>query len=107
MKDTETVGAFIAVLMPARAAAGPGYAQDAQHGKAVFKDCATCHATDHVNRVGPGLKEVVGRKAGTVPGFRYSNAMKNSRIVWDTRTLDAYLELPHKVAQETVCPTRD
>jgi cytochrome c len=96
MKDAGTVGAFIAVLVLACSAAGPGHAQDAEHGKAVFKACAACHATDHANRVGPGLEEVVGRKAGTVPGFRYSNAMKNSGIVWDANTLDTYLESPQK-----------
>jgi cytochrome c len=104
MKDAETVGAFIAVLMLACAAAGPGHAQDAQHGKAVFKACATCHATDHANRIGPGLGEVVGRKAGTVPAFHYSNAMKNSGIVWDTKTLDAYLESPQKVVPGNSMP---
>ncbi len=93
MKDAETVGAFIAAIILACAAAEPGHAQDAEHGKAVFKACAACHATDHANRVGPGLEEVVGRKAGTIPGFRYSNAMKNSGIVWDTKTLDEYLEI--------------
>lgn len=96
MKDAETVGAFIAAIILACAAAEPGHAQDAEHGKAVFKACAACHATDHANRVGPGLEEVVGRKAGTIPGFRYSNAMKNSGIVWDTKTLDEYLESPQK-----------
>ncbi|MBR0750165.1 cytochrome c family protein [Bradyrhizobium japonicum] len=104
MKHTETVGAIIAVLMLTCTVSGPGHAQDAQHGKAVFKACATCHATDHANRVGPGLEEVVGRKAGTVPGFRYSNAMKNSAIVWDTKTLDAYLESPQKVVPGNSMP---
>ena len=61
-----------------------------------FKTCAACHATDHTNRVGPGLEGIVGRTAGTAPGFRYSNAMKNSGIVWDEKTLNAYLESPQK-----------
>ena len=42
-------------------------------------------------------KELIGRKAGTVPGFSYSDAMKKSGIVWDTKILDAYLESPQKV----------
>ena len=96
MKDAGRFGAFIAVLTLAGSTASLGYAQDGAHGKNVFKVCAACHATDHTNRVGPGLEGVVGRTAGTAPGFRYSNAMKNSGIVWDEKTLNAYLESPQK-----------
>ena len=97
MKALGKIGAFIAVLVLAGATANPGYAQDAGHGKTVFQGCAACHATDHTNRVGPGLEGIIGRKAGTVPGFHYSEAMKKSDIVWDAKTLDAYLESPQKV----------
>jgi len=97
MKVLGKIGAFIAVLVLAGASANRSYAQDAQHGKAVFQGCAACHATDHANRVGPGLEGIVGRKAGTAPGFRYSDAMKKSDIVWDAKILDAYLESPQKV----------
>ena len=57
MKALGKIGAFTAVLVLAGAIANSGYAQDAEHGKTVFKGCATCHATDHANRVGPGLEE--------------------------------------------------
>ncbi|MER9432957.1 cytochrome c family protein [Mesorhizobium sp. M0408] len=97
MKGARKIGAFIAMLVLAGTTANPGYAQDAEHGKTVFKACAACHATDHANRVGPGLGGIIGRKAGTVPGFRYSNAMKKSGIVWDAKIVDAYLESPQKV----------
>lgn len=96
MKNARQVGAFTAVLMLACFIVSPGYAQDADHGKSVFAACAACHAPDHAIRVGPGLEGIVGRKAGTVPGFRYSNAMKNSGIVWDDKSLNAYLEAPQK-----------
>ncbi|MHC2273770.1 hypothetical protein ACVME8_000381 [Bradyrhizobium diazoefficiens] len=78
MKSAGKIGAFIAVLVLAGATTNPGYAQDAEHGKTIFKACAACHATDHASRSGPGLGEIIGRKAGTVPGFSYSNAMKKS-----------------------------
>ena len=81
MKGPRKSGAFIAVLVLAGATATPGYAQDAEHGKTIFKTCAACHATDHANRVGPGLEGIIGRKAGTVPSFSYSDAMKKSGIV--------------------------
>jgi cytochrome c len=96
MKNAGKGGARIAVLLFVGLIASPGDAQDAGHGKSVFEACAACHATDHANRVGPGLEGIVGRKAGTVSGFRYSNAMKNSGIVWDEKWLNAYLESPQK-----------
>ena len=97
MKSAGRIGAFIAVLVLAGALANPGYAQDAEHGKDIFKACAACHATDQANRVGPGVGGIIGRKAGTAPGFGYSNAMKKSGIVWEAKILDAYLESPQKV----------
>src|SRR3954464_7818503 len=97
MKSAGKIGVVIAVLVVAGATDNRGYAQDAEHGKTIFKACATCHATDLVSRVGPGLGGIIGRKAGTVPGFSYSNAMKKSGIVWDTKILDAYLESPQQV----------
>src|SRR4051794_39367892 len=97
MKSAGKIGAFIAVLVLAGAIDNPGYAQDAEHGQTVFKACATCHAPDHASRVGPGLGGIIGRKAGSVPGFSYSSAMKKSDIVWDTKILDAYLESPQQV----------
>ncbi|MBR0716513.1 c-type cytochrome [Bradyrhizobium liaoningense] len=104
MKDAGKVGAIIAAFVFAGATANPGYAQDAEHGKTVFKACATCHATDQADRVGPGLGGIIGRKAGTVPSFRYSGAMKNSDIVWDAKILDAYLESPQKVVPGNTMP---
>ena len=98
MEGAGRIGVFIAALaIAALAKANHGYAQDAEHGKAVFKACAACHTTDHANRVGPGLEGIVGRTAGTVPNFAYSEAMKKSGLVWDAKTLDAYLESPQKV----------
>jgi cytochrome c len=49
-----------------------------------------------VNRVGPSLHGIVGRKAGTVAGFNYSTANKNSGVTWDEKTLFVYLENPRK-----------
>lgn len=97
MKGARKIGAYITVLVLAGATTNPGYAQDAEHGKTIFKACAACHATDHAIRVGPGLGGIIGRKAGTVPDFPYSNAMKKSDVVWDAKILDAYVESPQKV----------
>jgi cytochrome c len=96
MKNPVKVDPSTTVLVLACLFTSVGYAQDAEHGKSVFKACAACHATDQANRVGPGLGGIVGRKAGTAPGFRYSSAIKNSGIVWDDKLLNAFLESPKK-----------
>lgn len=86
------------VLAAALIAAMPtmASAQDVEAGKAVFKKCLACHAVgpDAKNKVGPQLNGIVGRKAGTVEGFNYSDAMKNSGKTWDAATLDGYLTDP-------------
>lgn len=63
-----------------------------------FAICAGCHDTraDLGHRVGPNLHGVVGRQAGTAPGYHYSDAMKASGIIWDAQTLDAFLKSPTK-----------
>jgi cytochrome c len=74
------------------------YAQagNAGQGDHAFAKCALCHAKDKSNGIGPGLLGVVGRHAGSVPGFRYSQAMKNSNVVWDRKSLDAFIMTPQK-----------
>jgi cytochrome c len=72
-------------------------AGNAADGAKVFAQCKACHVTDKgVNRVGPSLHGIVGRKAGTVAGFNYSTANKNSGVTWDEKTLFVYLENPRK-----------
>jgi cytochrome c len=73
------------------------YAQDAENGAKVFKKCMACHTMDDKNKIGPSLKGIVGRKAATVEGFKYSDAMlaKGAEgVVWDEATLAAYLPDP-------------
>jgi cytochrome c len=73
------------------ALAGEG---DAVQGKAVFeKRCTGCHAMD-VDREGPRLAGVYGRKAGSVPGFTYSTGLKNSSVTWNDATLEKWLSDP-------------
>ncbi|MBP1888318.1 c-type cytochrome [Sinorhizobium mexicanum] len=104
MKFSGRIGPFIAVLTLVASIVSPGYAQDAGRGESVFKACAACHTTDDTNRVGPGLGGIIGKKAGAATGFRYSSAMKNSGIVWDEKTLDAFLESPQKAVPGTRMP---
>jgi cytochrome c len=67
---------------------------DAARGEAVFRKCASCHTLEANgrNRVGPRLHGLFGRQAGAVGDYRYSAALKNSGLVWDEITLDAYLK---------------
>jgi cytochrome c len=78
------------------ASAGAAHAQgDPAKGEKVFDKCKICHALDEPsNRMGPHLVGILGRQAGTAEGFKYSDAMKESGVVWDDATLAAYLADP-------------
>jgi cytochrome c len=66
-------------------------AGDAANGKALFeKRCTGCHALDS-NKEGPRLHDVYGRKAGSVSGFQYSDALKSANFTWDATQLDKWL----------------
>jgi cytochrome c len=65
-------------------------------GATELQKCKICHSLDKggPNRVGPSLYGVFGRKAGTVAGFAYADAIKNSGIIWDDDTLAKFLRDP-------------
>lgn len=76
-------------------ATGAQLSGDLARGQRIFAQCATCHSLDQgVNRVGPSLHGIIGRPAGQVPGFRYSEANRNSGITWTEQELFTYLENP-------------
>jgi cytochrome c len=85
-------GAAAAVALIAIAAT-PAIAADAAHGKVVFQTCAACHS-DKPDAIGPSLKGVYGRKAGSLEDFRYSPAMQRAGITWDDANLHAYIKDP-------------
>ena len=90
-------------LAAAPAAPAAPAAGDVARGEKRFKAiCGACHTLDPAKKsIGPHLKGVVGRKAGTVAGFAYSVGMKNSGITWDTAILDPYLTRPGNVVKGT------
>jgi cytochrome c len=72
------------------------HAADPVAGEKVFKRCLACHMVgeDAKIRVGPVLNGLIGRKAGSYEGFKYTEANKNSGLVWDEATLSKYLKNP-------------
>jgi cytochrome c len=85
---------FVAIL--GIAGAGQASAQDAAAGEKVFAVCKACHqiGENGKNAVGPVLNGVIGRKAGSVAGYSYSAANKNSGITWDEATFREYIKDP-------------
>ena len=68
---------------------------DAAAGEKVFNKCKTCHSLEAgQNKIGPSLAGVIGRAAGTVEGFAYSDAMKASGVTWSEENLITYLASP-------------
>ena len=86
------VGAVVASMIMS-ASAG---AQDASNGEDVFKKCRACHQVGESakNTVGPQLNGIIGRKAGTADGFKYSDANLASGVVWDKSTFLKYIKDP-------------
>jgi cytochrome c len=84
---------FVAIAAGVVLIAPPAFAADANHGKELFTACLACH-TERADALGPNLKGVVGRKAGSLPDFRYSNPMKRANFVWTADNLREYLHDP-------------
>lgn len=72
------------------------FAQDAEAGKTVFNVCRACHQVGETakNGVGPVLNGIFGRKAGTIPGYNYSTANKDSGKTWDEEFFKVYIKDP-------------
>lgn len=71
------------------------FTTDVAAGEKVFALCRSCHVLEEgVNRVGPSLYNVVGRASGSVAGFSYSDANKNSGVTWTEDVLFEYLKDP-------------
>jgi cytochrome c len=73
-------------------------AQDAAAGEKVFAQCRACHQVGPTarNLVGPKLNGLFGRKAGTVDGYNYTDANKNSGIVWNEKVFAEYIKNPRQ-----------
>ena len=90
MKGLIVASAILAV------SAGGASAQDLAAGENSFKKCLPCHSVgaDAKNKVGPVLNGLEGRKSGTIEGYNYTEANKNSGITWDEKTFAEYINDP-------------
>ena len=102
MRRIVTLGAFLVIAPIAGAKAQSG---DPAAGQRVFNQCRACHTIEQGGRngVGPNLHGVMGRRAGSIEGFRYSGNMKQlgeNGHVWNEETLRPYLQNPKAVAPQ-------
>lgn len=97
--------AIIAAASAAMLVSSQSWAQDAAAGEKVFAKCKACHVPDaDTNRVGPGLKGIFGRTAGTHAGYKYSKAMVDAGaggLVWDDAKFQEYMKDPKGTVKGT------
>src|SRR6187549_1978539 len=95
-KQENRMRRFVFVALLAVAGAGEASAQDAAAGEKVFGVCKACHQIGETakNNVGPQLNGIIGRKSGTVAGYNYTAANKDSGITWDEATFREYIKDP-------------
>lgn len=85
--------------------AGMATAEDSDARPGAFAVCAGCHAVEPgQSSFGPNLRGVVGRKAGNLPGYAYSDALRASDLVWTRENLDRWLTSPRKTVPGTKMP---
>lgn len=106
MKRALALFSFTVVLPAVAATEAEPPAGDAERGRAVFAACLACHreASADVPNPGPNLQGVFGRAAGTVPGFRYSRALRNAKRTWNEDTLSAFLADPQATLPGNTMP---
>ena len=93
---------MLASLLFAALSPAAGAQEGTDAARLLQQRCGSCHSMEPgQNRVGPNLAGVFGRRAGSVEGARYSDAMRASNIDWDEQTLDRYLANPRETVQGT------
>ena len=97
---TWTAGIGLLSLAPLATLPAGAASPDVDRGRDLFaKRCSGCHALDS-DKEGPRLHGVFGRKAGSVPGFPYSDALRSSGIVWDENNLNRWLQNPDQTVKD-------
>jgi len=94
LKSCPDISLIIALLLVANSALAGG---DAERGQSLYQSrCASCHSIEY-NGVGPAHQGMYGRKAGSAPDYRYSEAMQSATVVWRDTTLDKWLAAPEQL----------
>jgi cytochrome c len=93
-------GPLLAISLAVGSLSAVAATADVAHGEEVYNRCMACHALK-ADRVGPHHCGLIGRRAGSVPGYAYSEAMKKSKLTWDEATLDRFLQKPMKAVPGT------
>ena len=95
-----------ATSLASRPGVAADFTGDPQQGERDFSVCSACHQVgpQAKNNVGPVLNGIIGRKAGSYPGYTYSAANKNSGLTWSVPELQSYLANPQKVVPGTKMP---
>jgi len=97
--------AFLATVAVVIASTIAHAEDDAVRGEQRFTDCAACHSLmPGANNIGPSLAGLFGRKAGTTADFRYSPAMRQSKITWTPQLLDEFIADPQKLVPANRMP---
>ena len=97
---SRAVAMAVLLAVPASVASA-AQAGDAKRGEAIYDRCMACHSLEY-NRTGPRHCGLIGRKAGSVPDFDYSDAMKKSGITWTPEALDKFLKKPTEAVPGTI-----
>ncbi len=93
----------LGALMLAVSGCGSKEEGDATRGRELYtKECAACHSLSSSTENAPMHCGLFGRKAGSVPGFPYSEAMRSSGLVWDEKTLDDFIAAPYIALPGTI-----
>src|SRR5260370_26020009 len=93
------LAALIALSAEALGQETVGRSTGPDDGQLAFNNaCRTCHTLrEGDNRLGPTLHKIIGRRAGSLPNYGYSSAMKDADLVWDKATLDRFIASPDQV----------
>jgi cytochrome c len=96
LEEIRPMRSFVLSVALVAASTGAASAQDAAAGERIFAQCRACHQVGPTakNGVGPVLNGLFGRKSGTIEGYSYSPANKNSGITWDEATFRDYIKDP-------------
>ncbi|HET7884712.1 MAG TPA: cytochrome c family protein [Bradyrhizobium sp.] len=94
------VASVLPTTVLAQSSQPPALQGDPSRGEVLYQGCMDCHSIDK-DDVGPRHRGVVGRRAGSIAGYDYSKALKNSGLTWDEATLDRWLIDPSALVPGT------